>query len=549
MPSILEDKEVESKLGAVATGPAAAARIGAETLGRGGNAMDAAAATALACAVLEPESVDFGGYIFSAVVCEAVSGKFWSVDGNAAAPRAAHEHMFAILPMNPGQTGINESEYDCSVEGDANINGPLSVAVPGFLGGVGKLWDRWGQLTWPEIVAPSQQLVDEGFHYGPTAAAIQRRYDIIRHFKPILEHLMPQGRLPSRDDVWHRPGLETTLASLSKHGWREFYSGELGRRIAGYVQQIGGILTAEDMKNYAAQIVPAYEISYRGHKVFGSRLPTGALTTLEVLNMLECFPPSPADKPAASWHHLAEILKLAWQDRIRYLGDPDFADVPVERLLDKSYAQGRTEHLRQFPKSVCTLDPFALPSPRCTVHVSAADAEGNVVSATISQGLPFGSCVAVPGTGVTLSHGMSRLDPRPGLPNSIAGHKRPLSNVSPLIVSLPDRIVALGTRGGRSIVSVCAQLARRFLDGSAGLSEALLAPRLHVCAREPLEFLEFEFTEKVAQDILDEVAAMGHRVERKRELVEGAGAAHCAEFLHATRTVRASGNTWAAGVE
>lgn len=546
---ILEGKAVESKRGAVATGPAAAARIGGKTLALGGNAMDAAAAASLASAVLEPESVDFGGYIFSAVVREGATGKVWALDANAVAPRAAHERMFEVLPMKPGQTGINESEYDCSVSGDANIYGPLSVAVPGFLAGVGTLWERWGHVAWSEIVAPSQQLVDKGFHYGPTAAAIKRHVRIIRRFKPMMDHLMPEGKIPSRDDVWHRPGLETTLARLSKHGWRDFYSGDLGRRIAGYVQEIGAILTAEDMADYSPRITPAYEITFRDHKVFGSLSPTGALTTLEILNMLECFPPTQADESATSWHQLAEILKLAWQDRIRYVGDPDFAEVPLERLLDKPYAQGRTEHLRQFPESVCTLDPFALSSSRCTIHVSAADAEGNVVSATISQGLPFGSCVTVPGTGVTLSHGMSRLDPRPGLPNSIAGWKRPLSNVSPLIISLPDRAIALGTRGGRTIISVCAQLARHFLDGSAGLTEALRAPRMHVCTREPLEFLEFEFTEKVRPDTLAELDAMGHRVTRKREVVEGAGAAHCTEFLHETQTVRASGNTWAVGVE
>lgn len=546
--ALVEGKEVESDRGAVATGPAAAARAGAEMFARGGNAMDAAAAAALACAVLEPESVDLGGYIFSGVVREGATGKIWSLDAHAVAPRSAHERMFEILPLKAGKAGINESEYDCSVADDANIHGPLSIAVPGFLAGVGTLWERWGQLSWPEIVAPSQQMVDNGFRYGPTAAAVERYLDVIRRYEPMAKHLMPEGKQPSADDIWHRPGLEKTLAALSRHGWREFYSGELGRRIGRYVRGIGGILTEEDMAGYDPRVAPAYEITYRGLKVFGSLLPTGALTTLEILKMIECFPPFPPSDPVETWHRLAEIFKLAWQDRIRYVGDPDYTSVPVERLLNKSYAQGRTEHLRQFPESVSTIEPAALPSSLCTIHVSAADAAGNVVAATISQGLPFGSCVAVPDTGVTLSHGMSRLDPRPGLPNSVASGKRPLSNVAPLIVSLPDRTVALGTRGGRTIVNVCAQLARRFLDDSASLSDALLIPRMHVCTREPVEFLEFEFTDAVSQQTVDGLAAMGHRVVRRREKVEGAGAAHCAEFLPGKKLARASGNTWAAGI-
>lgn len=544
----MEGHEVVCDAGAVATGPAAAARIGAEILAAGGNAFDAAAAASLACAIIEPESVDLGGYILCAVVRKAGETQAWTLDANAVAPRRANERMFAVLPAEPGRTGINEAEYQCSVRGDTNVVGPLSVAVPGFMAGVGTLCERWGRLRWPQIVSPCQRLVAEGFPYGPTAAAIQRCLPFLRSFEPTWRHLMSTGAVPARDDIWHRPDLENTLARLSAHGWQDFYSGELGHRIAQYVTSIGGILGVDDMAAYAPRVEPALRTTYRGHTVFASGLPAGGLTALQVLNFLDCFPASIALDAPEYWHRLGELMRMAWQDRIRYLADPDFYEIPVERLLAKDYAMGRTETLRHFPASIAPQQAPGLPAPPGTIHVSAADCDGNLVAATLSQGMAFGSCVTVPGTGILLGHGMSRFDPRPGRANSVAPGKRPLSNVSPMISCLPERDLALGTRGGRPIINVCAQLVHRIVDGSLTPAQALPMPRLSISDREPLEFLKFDFTETVPDRILDNLTAMGHQVIRKKELVEGAGAAHCAEFLKRGANVRASSDVWGAGV-
>jgi gamma-glutamyltranspeptidase / glutathione hydrolase len=546
---LLEGNNVVCKSGAVASGPAQAARVGASILATGGDAMDAAAAAALACAVLEPKSVAIGGYVFSAVVRPAESDQVWSVDANAVAPQWAHAGMFKALPPRHANIGINEAEYECSVADDANAYGPRAVSVPGFIVGVGTLWERWGKLQGPEIVAPSEGLLGDGFPYVPTAAAIERRVEIRQRFGPTAQHLMPEGSLPQADSVWHRAGHETTLRRLSHHGWQEFYSGELGREVARYVQETGGILAAKNMANYTPMVEGAYSTTFRGNPVFGSLLPTGALSSLQILNMLDCFPPSVANDTAGYWHRLAEIMKLAWHDRLSYLADPHFESVPVERLLDKEYARGRAETLRLFPHSIDLLDTkAALPAPHGTIHVSATDHERNLVSSTISQGNPFGSCVTVPGTGIILGHGMCRFDPRPGQRNSIAGGKRPLSNVSPHIVTLPEREIAQGTRGGRPIINVSAQLAHRFMDGSASTSQILKAPRQTVCTREPVEFIEFEFTDNIPQNLVSDLTSMGHTVTRKHEQVEGAGAAHCLEIIKPEERVCASGNTWAAGV-
>jgi gamma-glutamyltranspeptidase / glutathione hydrolase len=492
--------------------------------------------------------VDFGGYVLCAVVRKAGESGVWSLDANAVAPRRSTERMFQVLPAEAAKNGINETEYECSVPGDANVTGPLAVAVPGFMAGVGTLWERWGNLRWPEIVAPSQRLVSDGFPYGPTAAAMARHMAVLRRFEPTVRHLMPRGTLPAPTDIWHRPDLETTLERLSAHGWQDFYSGEIGRRVGRSVTEIGGILDAEDMAGYAPRVEPAYETRYRGHAVFAPRLPNGALSALQLLNFLDCFPASVELDSPGYWHRLAEVMKLAWQDRLRYFADPSFTKVPVPRLLSKEYALGRTEALRQFPAALGPQQPPLAAAPPSTVHVSAADHQGNVVAATISQGFAFGSCVTVPGTGIILGHGMARLDPRPGRANSVAPGKRPLNNLSPLIFLLPDRDVALGLRGGRPIINVCAQLAHRIVDGGLRPAETLPAPRLSVYDREPLTFMKFDFNSSVPENILGELAAMGHRIARYQETVEGAGAAHCAEFLKNRHQVRLSGDTWAAGV-
>src|SRR6185312_5187445 len=176
-------------------------------LERGGNAMDAAAATCLALGVLMPYYVDVGGYACSGVVLEGQSGKVWSLDSNCTAPAAARESMYEVIPKIPGKVGLNEHEYDCSVKDDANIYGPLAAAPPGFMAGVGMLWEKWGRLKWAEIVEPSIALVQKGFPYDENAPEIERRLPVIRQYEATYRSLLPEDKLPKADDIWHRPDL------------------------------------------------------------------------------------------------------------------------------------------------------------------------------------------------------------------------------------------------------------------------------------------------------------------------------------------------------
>ena len=537
---MLEGKEITVTRGAVSTESPTAARIGAAILEGGGNAMDAAAATCLATAVLLPYYVDLGGYVSSATVLDGKSGEVWCLDSSSIAPAAAHATMFPVIPPEPGKTGINENEYECSVRDDANIFGPLAVSIPGFMAGTGMLWEKWGRLKWHQIVAPSQDLLANGFPYGDVAPAIEKRISIIRRFEPTFKLLLPNGKLPAPQDTWHRPGLEKTLNRLAATGWQDFYDGDIGRRVADCIGQIGGVLTRADMAGFTPRFTQPLRSTFRDATIFGSTPPSGALSTIEILNMLDCFEPLPLEEPRY-WHRLAEILKLAWRDRLRYVADPDFSDVPVEMLLSKRYAAGRVETMRHFPDYVDRLGlPPASAIRHGTAHVSAADAEGNLVAVTISQGNPFGSCVTVPETGFILAHGMCRFDPRPGRTNSIEPGKRPLSNVAPLIIRTPDRDIALGMRGGRRIVSACAQIAQRLVDFKMTSHQAADAPRIHTLADEPVEYEKsgsFRFA--------NELTLMGHSI---REVDELGGTAHCTELFRTTGMIRSGGTVGAAGI-
>jgi len=481
---MIEGTEIVASTGVVATGPAEAARVGALLYENGGNAFDAAAAACLACTVIEPQAVDLGGYVAAGVVLDGKKGRLWSIDANSIGPMAAREDMFEVMPPEPGKLGINEIEYNCSVRGDVNIYGPLAVGVPGFVAGVGAMHDRWGRLPWPDVVGGARELVAHGLN----DSQIRASYEIKRE---------PMARYGA---AWNRADLARTLARLADAGWRDFYTGEIGRAICDCVASRGGILTCEDMAAFAPRITEPIAGHYRGAAIYTAIAPNGGFSVLDALGELGQEPPRGVDT-IEYWEQTAQALQRMWRRRLG------------------STVAGTTPH--------------------GTIHVAAADREGNLVSMTISQGGLFGSCLAVPGTGIILAHGMCRFDPHPGLENSPGPGKRPLNNVCPLIVRLPDRDIAIGARGGRRIVSVAVQFVQRIVDHGATARTAAAAPRIHMLTGEPLEI-----SANFDPALRDRLAALGHHITVPNEV---AGAAHGAEIVKSLGGLRAGGNTWAAG--
>jgi gamma-glutamyltranspeptidase/glutathione hydrolase len=501
--------------------------------------MDAAAAACLVACMHEPQAVDVGGYVGCAVVLDGKTGKVWFVDANCVAPAKAAPQMYEVLPKRSGAGAINENEYGCSVKNNANVDGAMAVSVPGTLAGIGTLQERWGKLSWAQVVAPAQELLEQGFPVGADLArAAKNRSAVLGTMASAAAHFMPDGKPLQEGQIWHRPGMDWTLQRLASAGWQDFYRGEIARRIASYVESLGGILSLADLEAYRAPVAPAIEISCGGSRVYGAPLANGGLTCLSGLLLLnEVSPPGPDDP--MYWHLLAETLKLAWRDRLRYFGDPAKADVDWQRFLSPGYAAERMAALKKAPRSVDhTIGP-KLGASLGTIHISTADSHGNLVAVTISHGGSFGSCVTVPGTGISLGHGMSRFDPRSGLPNSVAAGKRPLNNVCPTIMRQPGRVVAFGLRGGRRIVSVNLSFAQQLLHGRSIL-ETVSSPRLHSEGYDPTQV-----TESMPHSIRVELEKMGHNIIVTPAI---AGAANVAEIGH-DGVLRAAGTMFALGVE
>ncbi|HXS14220.1 MAG TPA: gamma-glutamyltransferase [Acidobacteriaceae bacterium] len=505
--TIREGLEITCENGAVATGPAEAAQAGAAILAEEGNAFDAAAAACLACAVMQPQQIDLGGYVLAAVLREGATGRIWSVDANTTAPAAAAADMFRTHPVRSNPTtylDINEREYGCTVEGDANIYGPLAVSVPGFIAGVGALSERWGQLPWPQIIAPARALVAAGIPYSRILSDVLFKREAIARYPSTLKFLLPDGfdHLPNSDALWLRADLLRTLDRLATAGWRDFYTGELAHTIADFVVSQGGLLSREDMAAFEPRITDPLTGSYRNAQIHTAIAPNGGFSVLSALADLEQQPMFPDTDPRY-WDTMAKVLTRMW----------------TERLANS---------------------PLPGTSPHGTMHIAASDRSGNIASVTVSQGGLFGSCLAVPGTGIMLAHGMCRFEPRPNHANSPGPSKRPLNNVCPLLIHLPDRDVAIGVRGGRRIVSVSVQLAQRIVDNEVTAYQAATAPRIHTLSGNPLE-ISADFDPAI-REALDR---SGYKTEIPDEV---GGSAHAAEFFSATRTIRAGGNVWAAGV-
>ncbi|MCC6585213.1 MAG: gamma-glutamyltransferase [Bryobacterales bacterium] len=529
--------EAEGNAGVVASEPADSVRAGVRLFEGGGNAFDAAAATCLVTCMMQPHQTDIGGYVCSAVVREAKTGKVWSLDSNSVAPMRARDGMYQIVPKG-AKAGINENEYGCSVKDNANVVGPLAVGVPGVMAGIGMLWEKFGRAKWEQVIAPAQEMVDRGFTYREVAGAIAAGEANIRRFEATAQQLMLRGRLPKPDDTWHRPGMDKTLARLARAGYRDFYEGDLARRTVEYVSSLGGILSLDDMKRFQPRVTEPYRTKYRKAAIHSAILANGGLSLSQALNMLDLFEPV-ADTDPRHWHRLAEVLKLVWRDRLRYLGDDSQAKVPVEKLLSKDHAHSLTDRLRRNPNFVDRTPAQSARFSPGTANITAADTEGNVIAVTISHGGNFGSFLTVPGTGITLGHGMCRFDPHRGLPNSVGPAKRPLNNTCPTIVSMGGRHVAVGQRGGRRIVNVVTEICQRLVDTEQSLLQAVTAPRMHVESQEPADV-----TESLNPAIVKQLREMGHDIKVVKAV---GGFANACEYAPG-KPVKGASNVWCAAV-
>jgi gamma-glutamyltranspeptidase / glutathione hydrolase len=438
----VEKPVVVSRGGIVVAQYRAAAEVGVAMLRAGGNAVDAAVATAFALAALEPWNSGLGGIGYMLV--QRPDGAAQAIDFGAVSPRKLDPAAFALT----GKGGGDLFAWP-QVEDDRNVRGPLAVAVPGSVDGYGFALERFGSLRWAQIIEPAIALAEAGLpvDWYVSLKILAVAEDLRRYAEG--RRVWLRGDLPPLHLVGgpiprvKLAGLADTLRKLARAGRRDFYEGELARALSHDVGGAGGVLSTEDLAAYRARAVEPTRFSYRGTAVAGGPQLTAGPTLQDVLTSLarERF----AARPDATFFvALALALEGAYEQRLRALGD-------VERL-DAS-----------------------------TTHITAVDRDGMMVAMTTTLLSSFGSRFVSPSTGILMNNGIMWFDPRPGRPNSLAPNKRPLCNMCPVILARDEQPwLAAGGSGGRRILAAVAQLLSFIVDFGLDAAAAAHHPRIDV---------------------------------------------------------------------
>ncbi len=499
--------------GVVVSVESLASEVGRDVLAAGGNAVDAAVAVAFALAVTYPQAGNLGGGGF--LLYRTPGGEHHALDFREAAPAALRPELFLDEDGRP-------------VPGRSLDTG-LAVGVPGSVAGLWEAHRRWGSRPWAGLLAPAVRLAAEGFPISRREAD-----DLSTSGKRILAD--PEARrIFTRDGVWPRagerlvqPDLAATLRRIADRGPEGFYRGPVARAIVDAVNGAGGVMTRRDLARYRAVWREPVRGSYRGYTVVSFPPPSsGGVALLQMLKLLERHDLAASGAGSSlTLHRVAEVERRVYADRSRWLGDPDFWNVPVAGLLDPEYLAQRAATIRDDRATPSTeIAPGEPPRHESadTTHFSVADARGGAVALTTTLNAAYGVGIVAPGTGVLLNNEIDDFAVAPGVPNayglvggeanSIAGAKRPLSSMTPAIVEAPgggDRpFLVLGSPGGPRIITAVLQVVLNVIDHGMPLQEAVDAPRFH---HQWLPDRLFHESRGLVEDVRRGLEARGHRV-------------------------------------
>ncbi|MAT91323.1 MAG: gamma-glutamyltransferase [Halioglobus sp.] len=489
-----------------------ATEIGLQVLREGGNAVDAAVATGFALAVTYPRAGNLGGGGFM-LIHRAGDARQTFIDYREMAPATAAQDLF-----------IDESG---KVDKLREYFSHQSAGVPGTVAGLLYALEKYGTISRERALAPAIALARDGIevsfalHFELAARAHQLR----RNAEAARLFLDEDGNARAMGSSWRQQDLAWTLEQIARKGRAGFYAGEVARRIDSEMRRGGGLITAADLAAYEVVEREPVRGRYRGFEVVSAPPPSsGGIHIVQMLNILEGFDLAAMGHNSAAYlHHLAESMKLAYADRSRYLGDPDFVDVPTAQLTDKAYAARQRALIRPDRATPAVqIAPGRLLGGESTdtTHYTVADRFGNVVSNTYTLNFSFGSHIAVPGTGMLLNNEMADFAAQPGQANAfglvqgeanrIEPRKRPLSSMSPTIVLRDGRPwLATGSPGGSVIINTVLQTVLNAADFDMNIAAAAAAPRVH--HQWQPDTLRVE--EGVSVDTLALLRAMGHPVE------------------------------------
>jgi gamma-glutamyltranspeptidase/glutathione hydrolase len=456
-----------------------ASQAGMEVLRRGGNAVDAAIATALALSVVDQASSGLGGGGFM-VIYRAKDKKSFALDFRETAPEASRRELY----LKDGKPAPSLS-----------LTGALAVGVPGEVAGLVEAHKKFGTLPLAVLAAPAIKLAAEGFPLDPALrVAIDRMQQNMKLFADLGRIYMPKGELPKEGELIRQAELAETLKAIAQQGAPVFYQGWIGRAIVDTLKKAGGVMTLDDLKNYRAVWREPLIGSYRNRVVIAMPPPSsGGVALLEMLNVLEGYKLDEFKHNSVFYLHLlSETMKHAFADRAAHLGDPDFVHVPIRKLTAKEYAgwiRNRIAPDKTRPANFYGYYNYDAEKGG-TTHFSVVDRFGNAVACTQSVNTRFGSKLLAPPTGIVLNNEMDDFAIHPdtgnvyGLignrANSLEPKKRPLSSMSPTIILNGNRVeLVVGAAGGPRIINATLQTILNVLDFKMPVKQAVEVERIH----------------------------------------------------------------------
>src|ERR1700761_8201181 len=476
-----------------------ASAAGAEMLAAGGNAIDAAIATLFTLTVVEPMMVGIIGGGMAHIRTADGSHRF--IDGQSTVPLSVKPDTYRSKP------GSAHDVFD-TVD-DENLNGPKAVATPGSLKAWCETLRRFGTMPLADVMQPAIKHASRGYRATPYLhECIRDGAAIMLRDKAISAIYLPDGTPLKPGERVVQSEYAETLTTISKHGEGALYGGPLGDILVDYMKQHGGFITRDDLA--AVESIERLPIrgGYRGWEVLGPPPPAAlGLHITQMLNILEGY-----DIKASGFgtpetiHLLAEVLKIAFADRAAASGDPDYVEVPVERLTSKDYARERRRAIDETCAQKWGAGVKQLESAH-TTHMTAADAFGNVVATTQTINNLFGAKILIPGLGTIPNNYMNLYDPRPGHALSLAPGKRVTTSMSPVMALRDGKLTyALGLPGGKRIFPSAMQALLNLIDHGMSLQEAVEAPRVWT------EGNALEVEQAVPEDVRDSLTSKGHQV-------------------------------------
>jgi gamma-glutamyltranspeptidase / glutathione hydrolase len=498
-----------AKRGMVISASDIASDVGFQVIKDGGNAIDAAVATAFALAVTHPTAGNIGGGGF--LVYRPNSGEPTTFDFREAAPAGSHPEMW-----------LKDGKYDSNV----HHNSHLAVGVPGTVAGLHLAWKTAGSKPWKDLVAPAVALARDGFELSDALArSLERTLPNFKRYPASLAQFSKNGQPYAAGEIFKQPDLARTLERIANQGPAGFYEGETAALIEKEMKANGGLITREDLKNYQAKQRAPIRGTYRGYDIIGMPPPSsGGISVQLMLNILEGHDLKASGSGSAqTLHLLAESMRRAFAERAQHLGDPDFVEgMPVERLISKEYAAQlrRTINPSRASKSSPTTFTWATESQE-TTHFSIVDAQRNAVSLTYTLEAGYGSKIVVPGGGFLLNNEMGDFNAGPGLtteqgligtePNLARPGKRMLSSMSPTIVAKDGKLfMVTGSPGGRTIINTVLMTILNVIDFGMNAQEAVDAGRIHhQWLPDRISYERFAFS----PDTLALLEKMGHTLQ------------------------------------